>query len=117
NMTDGSVQWEAAITPPHGRTELERLADIDSAVGVSGHDVYAVGFQGRVAMLALDTGQIWWSHEASSYRGLTLGEDMLYVATGDGPQEGARHARSDPRGKPVNASGLTESGPFKPCCP
>ncbi|HEX4648829.1 MAG TPA: PQQ-binding-like beta-propeller repeat protein [Steroidobacteraceae bacterium] len=45
NMNDGSVQWEATITPPHGRTELERLADIDSAVGVSGQDVYAVGFQ------------------------------------------------------------------------
>jgi outer membrane protein assembly factor BamB len=84
NMTDGSVQWEATITPPHGRTELERLADIDSSVGVSGQDVYAVGFQGRVAMLALDTGQIWWSHEASSYRGLTLGDDALYVATAEG---------------------------------
>src|SRR5207248_5047340 len=30
NMTDGSVQWEATITPPHVRTELERLADVDS---------------------------------------------------------------------------------------
>jgi outer membrane protein assembly factor BamB len=84
NMTDGSVQWEATITPPHGRTELERLADIDSSVRVSGQDVYAVGFQGRVAMLALDTGQIWWSHEASSYRGLTLGDDTLYIATAEG---------------------------------
>jgi outer membrane protein assembly factor BamB len=84
NMNDGSVQWEATITPPHGRTELERLADIDSAVGVSGQDVYAVGFQGRVAMLALDTGQVWWQHEASSYRGLTLGGDTLYIATADG---------------------------------
>lgn len=84
NMNDGSVQWEATITPPHGRTELERLADIDSAVGVSGQDVYAVGFQGRVAMLALDTGQVWWQHEASSYRGLTLGGETLYIATADG---------------------------------
>ena len=84
NMNDGSVQWEATITPPHGRTELERLADIDSAVRVSGQDVYTVGFQGRVAMLALETGQVWWSHEASSYRGLTLDEDALYVATADG---------------------------------
>jgi outer membrane protein assembly factor BamB len=81
---DGSVLWEAQVTPPHGRTELERLSDIDSAVGVSGHDVYAVGFQGRVAMLALDTGQVWWSHETSSYRGLTLDQDMMYVATADG---------------------------------
>jgi len=84
NMSDGSVQWEATITPPHGRTELERLADIDSPVRVSGQDVFTVGFQGRVAMLALETGQIWWSHEASSFRGLTLDEDALYVATADG---------------------------------
>ena len=84
NMNDGSVQWEATITPPHGRTELERLADIDSPVRVSGQDVFTVGFQGRVAMLALETGQIWWSHEASSFRGLTLDDDALYVATADG---------------------------------
>jgi outer membrane protein assembly factor BamB len=84
NSSDGSVQWEATITPPHGRTELERLADIDSAVDVAGADVYTVGFQGRVAMLALDTGQVWWSHEASSYRGLTLDSEALYVATADG---------------------------------
>ena len=71
SVNDGSVQWEATVTPPHGRTELERLADIDSPVSVSGQDVYAVGFQGRVAMLAIDTGQVWWSHEASSYRGIT----------------------------------------------
>jgi len=84
NANDGSVQWEATVTPPHGRTELERLADIDSAVSVAGQDVYAVGFQGRVAMLALDTGQIWWSHESSSYRGLTLDDDAVYVSTSDG---------------------------------
>jgi outer membrane protein assembly factor BamB len=84
NMNDGSVQWEATITPPHGRTELERLADIDSPVRVSGQDVFTVGFQGRVAMLALETGQMWWSHEASSYRGLTLDDDALYMETADG---------------------------------
>jgi outer membrane protein assembly factor BamB len=84
SATDGSVQWEATVTPPHGRTELERLVDIDSPVGVSGHDVYAVSFQGKVAMLALDTGQVWWSHDASSYRGLMRDDETLYVADADG---------------------------------
>ena len=84
NANDGSMQWEATVTPPHGRTELERLADIDANVVVSGQNVYAVGFQGRVAMLALDTGQVWWSHETSSYRGMALDGDTLYVATADG---------------------------------
>jgi len=84
NASDGSVQWEATITPPHGRTELERLVDIDTAVRVAGQDVYTVGFQGKVAMLALDTGQMWWSHDASSYRNLTLDDDSLYMASADG---------------------------------
>jgi outer membrane protein assembly factor BamB len=84
NAGDGSVQWEAQVTPPHGRTELERLVDIDSAVAVSGHDVYAVGFQGKIAMLALDTGQVWWSHDTSSYRGLILDDETLYVSDADG---------------------------------
>jgi outer membrane protein assembly factor BamB len=84
NGSDGSLVWEATVTPPHGRTELERLSDIDAAVLVAGQNVYAVGFQGRVAMLALDTGQVWWSHELSSYRGMSLDDESLYVATADG---------------------------------
>jgi outer membrane protein assembly factor BamB len=84
NVNDGSVQWETTISPPHGKTELERLDDVDAAVRVSGSDVYAIGFQGRVAMLALDTGQIWWSHDASSFRGIGLDDESLYVSTADG---------------------------------
>ena len=84
NGKDGSVQWEATVTPPHGRTELERLSDIDSTMWVQGQNVYAVSFQGRVAMLALDTGQVWWSHEMSSYRGMTLDDDNLYISTAEG---------------------------------
>jgi outer membrane protein assembly factor BamB len=84
NMNDGSLQWEATVAPPHGRTELERLVDVDSTPRVSGQDVFTVGFQGRVAMLALDTGQVWWSHDASSYRGIALDDDALYIATADG---------------------------------
>ncbi len=84
NMNDGSLQWEATVAPPHGRTELERLVDVDSTPRVSGQDVFTVGFQGRVAMLALDTGQVWWSHDASSYRGIALDDDALYIANADG---------------------------------
>ena len=84
NMNDGSLQWEATVAPPHGRTELERLVDVDSTPRVSGAEVFTVGFQGRVAMLALDTGQVWWSHETSSYRGIALDDDALYIANADG---------------------------------
>ncbi|HSY08745.1 MAG TPA: outer membrane protein assembly factor BamB [Steroidobacteraceae bacterium] len=84
NSIDGTVAWETPVAPPRGRTELERLVDIDSAVQVSAQDVFVVGFQGKVAMLALDTGQVWWSHEASSYRTLGLDDDNIYMASADG---------------------------------
>jgi outer membrane protein assembly factor BamB len=84
NASDGSLVWEATVAPSHGRTELEKLVDIDSAVVAEGANVYVVGFQGRVAMLALDSGQVWWSHEASSYRGLGMDEDTLYYSTAAG---------------------------------
>ena len=84
NMNDGSLQWEATIAPPHGKTELERLDDVDSTPHVSGENVFTVGFQGKVAMLALDTGQVWWQHDASSYRGIALDDEALYIASADG---------------------------------
>ncbi|HEV7715881.1 MAG TPA: outer membrane protein assembly factor BamB [Steroidobacteraceae bacterium] len=84
NSADGALIWEATVAPSRGRTELERLVDIDSAVKVVEGNVYAVGFQGRVAMLALDTGQIWWAQDASSYRGLAVDVDNVYISTADG---------------------------------
>lgn len=81
---DGEVLWEAAVAPPRGRTELERLNDIDATVRISGDDVFVVGFQGRAARLAIDSGQLWWSRELSSHRGLAVDDDAVYVSTADG---------------------------------
>lgn len=81
---NGEVLWDTVVNAPRGRTELERLADIDAPARVSGDDIFVVGFQGRIAMLALDSGQIWWARDASSYRGFTLDGDNLYLTNSDG---------------------------------
>ena len=80
----GEVLWETIVNAPSGRTELERLADIDAPARVSGNDVFVVGFQGRMAMLALESGQIWWARDASSYRGFAMDERTLYLTGADG---------------------------------
>ena len=84
SLAGGETLWQSQVSTPRGRSELERLADVDSAVRVAGNDVYAVGYQGRVAMLALDSGQVWWGRDLSSYSGLAIDDDQLYVATSDG---------------------------------
>jgi outer membrane protein assembly factor BamB len=81
SLADGATVWDSPVSPSHGRTELERLNDIDSAVKVVGDDVFVAGFQGRAAMLALDSGQIWWTRDVSSYRGVDVDDDQMYVAT------------------------------------
>jgi outer membrane protein assembly factor BamB len=84
NLNTGDTVWDTALASPHGRTELDRLVDVDSAVRVVGDNVFAAGFQGRTAMLAIDSGQIWWAHDMSSYRGLNVDEENLYVTQSDG---------------------------------
>jgi outer membrane protein assembly factor BamB len=84
SLNTGDTVWDTALASPHGRTELDRLVDIDSEVRAVGDNVFAAGFQGRTAMLALDSGQIWWAHDMSSYRGLVADADNLYVTQSDG---------------------------------
>ncbi|HEY5263610.1 MAG TPA: outer membrane protein assembly factor BamB [Steroidobacteraceae bacterium] len=84
SLATGDTVWDTALSTPHGRTELDRLVDVDSAVRAVGDNVFAAGFQGRTAMLALDSGQVWWAHDMSSYRGLAVDADNLYVTESDG---------------------------------
>lgn len=88
----GEVLWDTVVNAPSGRTELERLADIDAPPRVSGSDVFVVGFQGRMAMLALDSGQIWWARDASSYRGFAMDASALYLSNADGAVVAMRRA-------------------------
>jgi outer membrane protein assembly factor BamB len=84
SLSTGDTVWDTALASPHGRTELDRLVDVDSAVRVIGDNVFAAGFQGRTAMLAIDSGQIWWAHDMSSDRGLSVDDDNLFVTQSDG---------------------------------
>lgn len=82
-LASGDLLWTATVAPSRGRTEIERLADIDSPVRVIDQDIYVVGYQGRVAMLSRESGQIWWGRDMSSYRGMAADSENLYVTTAD----------------------------------
>jgi outer membrane protein assembly factor BamB len=84
SVQGGDVLWEATLSAGRGRSELERLVDVDAAVRVSGSDVFATGYQGQVSMIALENGQAAWNRELSSHRGLALDDDSLYVTLSDG---------------------------------
>jgi outer membrane protein assembly factor BamB len=79
-IEDGAVVWDVIMELPSGRTAIERLADVNAGVEVAGGDVYAVGFQGRLGAIALESGQLIWTREMSSYSGLALDAGAIFVA-------------------------------------
>jgi outer membrane protein assembly factor BamB len=84
SLRDGEARWENILAIGRGRTEIERLSDVDSTPQVLGQDVYAVSYRGRLANLAIETGQILWTAEMSSYNGLSLDWTTVYVSEADG---------------------------------
>lgn len=82
--TTGKVVWEATVTVPRGRTDLERMVDIDAAPVYYDGVVYVATFQGQVAAVTADSGQILWSRDLSSHAGISVDEGYVYVADDKG---------------------------------
>ena len=79
DLSSGDPVWEVIVAAPAGRTELERLVDISAGLQVVGNDVFAVGYNGRALGIALETGSVLWEQELSSYSGLGVDLDSVYV--------------------------------------
>ncbi|HEC20360.1 MAG TPA: outer membrane protein assembly factor BamB [Gammaproteobacteria bacterium] len=79
NLITGELLWEATIAVPHGRTELERLVDIDGLFSVADDVVYVSSYQGRVAAVSIADGNILWARDMSSYTGLTVNAQHVFI--------------------------------------
>lgn len=79
-LSDGTPQWEVTITIPTGRSELDRIVDIDADPVVVGDVVYAASFQGEVAAIALNSGNVLWRSKLSSYAGLSVDQKKVYLS-------------------------------------
>lgn len=84
DLDSGTVVWEALLSPPTGRSDLDRLSDIDGSFAAVGQDIYAAGYQGRIAALASESGQVLWSREISSYSGVAADWNSVYTVRDDG---------------------------------
>jgi len=81
SIADGKVVWEKSIAVPRGRSELDRIVDIDSDPVVKDGKVYVVTYHGNVAAVSLESGRTLWKREASSDTGLDVAVgDSVYVS-------------------------------------
>lgn len=80
----GDVQWEHSLGVPDGRTDLERMIDIDGRMLLVQGDLFVVGYRSQAAALASESGRVLWSREFSSYTGFDLKGSSLLATNADG---------------------------------
>ena len=81
---DGKLNWESTIAVAKGRTELERMTDIDGPIVHKSGVLYVSAYHGQVAALDAQSGRIIWAREISSQLGVTVGDSLVFVTTVNG---------------------------------
>lgn len=79
----GIPRWEYRLSAPDGRSEFERMVDVDGSPVLDSDMIFAVSYQGQVAAINLE-GKSRWEKEASSYHHPAMALDNLYLALDNG---------------------------------
>lgn len=82
--SDGALAWTQMLGNAEGRTEVDRLADIDGQVVVDANEVFAVGYRGQIAVFYADSGRPAWGREMSSYAGVGVGASAVVTSDAEG---------------------------------
>jgi outer membrane protein assembly factor BamB len=84
NAQTGGVLWEVRVAISQGRSEIERIVDVDGSMDIAGNELYAASYQGSVVAIDVDSGRKLWKQSASSFAGVSQGFSNVYVAEEDG---------------------------------
>lgn len=76
--SNGEVIWDIALAVPAGRSEINRLVDIDGKAELFGQVLYVTSFQGRVAAVDVKRGQFLWTRPFSSNTGVSVDTKAVY---------------------------------------
>lgn len=80
---NGEPVWQHRVMLPEGRSELERMVDVDSTPVLSGGVLYVAAYQGRLKALRASDGSLLWEREIGSYRDLAESYSQIFVVNDD----------------------------------
>ena len=84
DVSNGTLLWETMLTSAGGRTEIEKIMDIDAPMVILGNELYVGSYQGALGAMALESGDIIWVTEASIYAGIAADDNAVFVSEADG---------------------------------
>ncbi len=84
DASSGDIVWEVRVAIAQGRSEIDRIVDVDGSMALAGSELYAASYQGRVVAIDTREGRKLWQQDVSSFSGVSTGFGNVYVADEDG---------------------------------
>lgn len=81
NVSDGSRTWEARVGQPKGKTDLERIVDIDGTPMIQSGIVYAGSYQGSLMAFGRAKGNPLWKKPVSTSNRLSVTSGKVFATT------------------------------------
>lgn len=78
--SDGRPLWEQPVAEAEGRTELERMADVDGAPVIDGTTLYATSYKKRTMAVDGPSGRPLWTHDAGGPGRVAVSVDRVVVS-------------------------------------
>ena len=80
----GLQHWETRLAFPSGRTELERMTDIDGELQLVDGVAYATAYHRQAGAVETVEGELLWTLEVKSAHGPAVDAASAYIADADG---------------------------------
>ncbi|WP_024867953.1 outer membrane protein assembly factor BamB [Pseudoxanthomonas suwonensis] len=80
-LQDGRVLWEQMVGTGEGRTELERMSDVDSAPLIDGTQLFASSFKNRTIAIDGPSGRPMWQSEHGGIGGMAAAPSGLLLSS------------------------------------
>jgi outer membrane protein assembly factor BamB len=77
-MDNGSKLWEQKLSSGEGRTEIDRLNDVDGSILLDGSTLYGVAYHGNLVAVDGPSGRPIWSHPFSSFDSLATNGSAIF---------------------------------------
>jgi outer membrane protein assembly factor BamB len=82
--SDGHTTWDQSVSQPEGRSELDRMADVDGSPVLEGTTLYATSFKKQTVAIDAPSGRPLWQSEHGGVGRLGLSSDKLIVSDPSG---------------------------------
>jgi outer membrane protein assembly factor BamB len=83
-LSDGRPLWQQTVAEAEGRTELERMADVDGTPVLDGTTLYATSYKKRTMAIDAPSGRPVWTHDSGGPGRAGVSADRVVVSGADG---------------------------------